>query len=93
MKKHIYSKTFLQELEQKIEQSNDLSFNDFEKGLWFFLCSLKWNECLRLFNQLPKIGYYKENKVNSKVNIGNINDLILINLIGENYRDYKTINS
>lgn len=89
MKNHIYSKTFLQQLEEKIMQSNNVSFKDFTKGLWVFLCSLKWNEKIRLFNQLPKIGYYKENEVNSKANIGNINELILLNIVGEHYKIYN----
>jgi hypothetical protein len=87
MKKYIYSKTFLTELEQRASKS-ECTPEEFKKGLWFFLCSLKWNELNRLFNQLPKLGWYKENKA-CKTNIGNVNDLILLNILGNFYETFK----
>ncbi len=68
---HIRNKTFLNYIEKMLleENSNEanLTFEVFDTIIWHFLCGLKWNEKVRLTNQLTK-----PFEINSKVNIGNL---------------------
>lgn len=72
---HIYNKTFLQFIEKALlddtSKDRNITFEDFDTSLWQFLCQLKWNEKIRLSNQLKK-----DDRYNSKTNIGNIRERI-----------------
>ena len=65
MKEFIYTKNFLHELERRAINCEKTTLEEFETGLWFFLCSLKWFELVRLANQLN----FENNE--KKTNIGN----------------------
>lgn len=68
---HIRNKTFLNYIEKMLLEENtneaNLTFESFDSIIWQFLCGLKWNEKVRLTNQLTK-----PFEINSKVNIGNL---------------------
>ncbi len=56
----------LTELENQLAES-DITFNEFDTGLWFYLCALKERERIKIAKQLKIIGKYY-----SDTNIGNI---------------------
>ena len=72
----IKNKQFIFYLEKKLLVSN-LSFKEFDSVLWQFLCSLKWNEKVRLSNQLnkPFLTYNKTNIGNLRLQIFNTLDI------------------
>ena len=82
-KNAIKNKIFIQFLENILKESNQ-TFKDFDSSIWEFLCSLKWNEKVKLYNQLltNKLTYdYEENKLKwRKTNIGNLHYMIIDNL-------------
>lgn len=74
MKEAIINKNFINFLEKKTSVS-ELSFKEFDSNLWLFLCSLKWNEKVRLANQLEN-----DFLTDYKTNIGNLRLQILTDL-------------
>ncbi len=74
----IRQKTFISDLITVLTNSK-VSYESFTSSLWDMLCSLKWNEKTRLFNQLELLGYYRSNQV-KKTNIGDLSVLINLNL-------------
>ena len=77
----LYSKRLIEYLKDKTP-TTEQEYKNFNEQLWIFLCGLKWNEKIRLSNQLtPNL------ECRSSVNIGNLrvriyNDLDLdINLM------------
>lgn len=74
----IRQKTFISDLIIVLTNSK-VSYESFTSSLWHMLCSLKWNDKTRLFNQLEMLGYYKSNKV-KKTNIGDLSMLVKLNL-------------
>lgn len=71
-------KNFIKHLEEKAPLS-DITFEEFDKGLWFYLCAQKKKDLRQLSKELNIKGKYM-----SDDNIGNIR-LEIINHLGINF--------
>ena len=71
-------KNFIKNLEEKAPLSN-CTFEEFDKGLWFYLCAQKKKDLRQLSKELKIKGKYL-----SDDNIGNIR-LEIINYLGINF--------
>ena len=79
----IENKHFIDFLENILKNSEQ-TFEEFNSSIWYFLCGLKWNEKVKLYNQLltNKLTYnYEDNKSKwRKTNVGNLQYMIIDNL-------------